>query len=94
MVSIASLAAEQFDDVRQVTITAQTVPGEDLVLRGTGLVTRTDCAPGATVTSGTSPLVLDDRRRGLGPTSSLSRRVPGGGPGRWRHGPTVIALRR
>lgn len=60
--ALVDVAREAFDDKRQVAVTAEQSTGVPLTVRDEGLVTRTSCTPGAVVTSGSSPLTVDDRR--------------------------------
>src|SRR5690606_16748578 len=59
--ALVDVSREAFDDRRQVAFTAEQSTGVALTTRDEGLVTRTTCAPGAVVASGSSPLTLDDR---------------------------------
>lgn len=59
--TLVDVSRETFEDARQVAVTAERSTGVPLTVRDEGLVTRTSCAPGAVVTSGSSPLTVDDR---------------------------------
>lgn len=55
------VSQETYDGTRRVTATPQFAEPVTLTIGAAGRVRSTECAPGATFTSGTSPLVLDDR---------------------------------
>lgn len=60
--TLVDVAREAFDDKRQVAVAAEQSTGVTLSVRAQGLVTRTTCAPGLVVASGSSPLTVDDQR--------------------------------
>lgn len=65
------VATETFDDARRVNVTVERTAGLPLGVRDSGLVTRSACAPGAVIESGTSPVTVDDR-----PVLALATSVP------------------
>lgn len=56
-----AVSEQSFDDTRSVAVKAAISRGAVLTLADSGRVTRTDCAVGASVKSGTSPMTIDDR---------------------------------
>ncbi|WP_136520152.1 MULTISPECIES: peptidoglycan-binding domain-containing protein [Cellulomonas] len=66
-----AVTTQSFDAARRVTVIPRTAEPRDLTVTDTGRVTASACAPGAHLTSGTSPLTLDDR-----PVVALSTAVP------------------
>lgn len=58
---VAPVSVETYDGTRRVTATPLLAEPTALSLGAFGRVRSSACAPGATITSGASPLVLDDR---------------------------------
>lgn len=57
----APVSVETYDGTKRVTATPHLAEPTTLTLGAFGRVRTSACAPGATIASGTSPLVLDDR---------------------------------
>ncbi|MFC8190040.1 peptidoglycan-binding protein [Cellulomonas sp. NPDC057328] len=79
---------ERFDDARTVTVAVERSPSTPLTVRDEGLVTRSACAPGTVLASGTSPFTVDDRPVVALATSQPLWRDLGAGA----RGPDVTAL--
>lgn len=65
------VTARLFDDPRPVEVTPHRAEAVTLTVAESGRITRTACAPGAVIASGTSPLTVDDR-----PVLALATTVP------------------
>lgn len=86
--SSVPVSGEVFDDARQVPMQAVLAPTTTLTVADTGRVTASACTPGAQMSSGSSPVTVDDR-----PALALATAAP-----LWRDldvgskGPDVTAL--
>lgn len=58
---VAPVSVETYDGLRRTTVTPRLAEPTTLTLGAAGRVRASSCAPGATIASGTSPLLLDDR---------------------------------
>jgi peptidoglycan hydrolase-like protein with peptidoglycan-binding domain len=66
-----AVSSRRFDDPRRVEVTPHRADAVTLTVAETGRITRTTCAPGAVISSGTSPVTVDDR-----PVLALATTVP------------------
>ncbi|TGJ96266.1 hypothetical protein DLJ96_11045 [Actinotalea fermentans ATCC 43279 = JCM 9966 = DSM 3133] len=65
------VSRQVFDDARRVKVTPVVAEEGTLQVTDTGKVTRSQCAPGAVIESGSSPVTVDDR-----PVVALATSIP------------------
>lgn len=65
------VSRQVFDDARRVKVTPVVAEEGSLQVTDTGKVTRSQCAPGAVIESGSSPVTVDDR-----PVLALATSIP------------------
>jgi hypothetical protein len=69
--SAVPVSRQVFDDSRRVKVTPVVAEEGTLQVADTGKVTRSQCAPGAVIESGSSPVTVDDR-----PVLALATSIP------------------
>lgn len=65
------VSGQVFDDARRIKVTPVVAEEGTLQVTDTGKVTRSQCAPGAVIESGSSPVTVDDR-----PVLALATSIP------------------